>query len=167
MKKLFILLSLSILFVSCDEKTNQVIIPLSGGNTNISAQATCGPVTLSNGVFATLSFNAESFDTDNIHDTTANQSRLTVNTPGLYLITAYANFHSNTTGIRFIGVRLNNVTAIYTTNVGASSQLETAFTLSGLYRFNQGDYIELFTMQTSGGDLFLNPASLSIVRMGD
>jgi hypothetical protein len=168
MKKLFILLSFSIIFVSCDEKANQVIIPLTDGKANISAKVTSsGGIFLSNGVFTTISFNDESFDTDNIHDTTANQSRLTVNTPGLYLITVYANFHNNPTGTRLIMVRLNNEIYPYITNVGASPSFETAFTLSGLYNFNEGDYIEMLAMQTSGDNLSLNNASFSIVKLGN
>jgi hypothetical protein len=80
---------LSFLIVSCDkpeEKT--VLLPITNTiqNTNVSVNVIKGTSQpIDTGVYTALTFDTETFDTDNMHDNTTNPTRLTVNTAGLYI----------------------------------------------------------------------------------
>src|SRR6266498_153432 len=59
-----------------------------------------------------LAFNSERFDTDTIHDTLTNNTRLTCKTAGVYEIGGGVEFAANATGVRSLQIRLNGTTAI-------------------------------------------------------
>src|SRR5262245_22049217 len=67
---------------------------------------------LTTGVEASLALNSERYDTDTMHDTVTNNSRLTIKTAGLYIITGHVEFANNATGYRLGGLRVNNTTTI-------------------------------------------------------
>jgi hypothetical protein len=64
------------------------------------------------GVPTALLFNTELFDTDTIHDTTTNSSRLTVKTKGIYSLNANVKFDGYAGGGRTIAIRKNGTTII-------------------------------------------------------
>lgn len=105
-----------------------------------------------NATYTTLAFNSERFDTDGIHDTVANNSRLTCQTAGIYLIVLQVRFAANTTGHRQIGIKLNDASFIAMSIVAPASVM-TVMTLPTVYRLSQGDYIEAQVYQDSGGAL--------------
>jgi hypothetical protein len=110
-----------------------------------------------------IPFGSEDWDTDSMHSTTTNTSRLVFNTVGLYQVTAFARFAFNATGYRQLNVRLNAGG-----NSGAGSTLTTfaqpaapttATSISRTFDLNvttAGDYIELFLTQSSGGNLVVD-----------
>lgn len=55
----------------------------------------------------TLAFNREEYDSDAIHDTIVNNSRLTCKTAGKYLVAAAIRWQGNAIGYRLAGVKLN------------------------------------------------------------
>ena len=98
-------------------------------------------------------FNSERWDTDSIHSTVSNTSRLTAVTSGLYDINGTIEFASNAIGHRQIAIKLNNITFISSHTTNALSTLSTNLAISTIYQLAAGDYVELFVAQTSGGPL--------------
>lgn len=103
-----------------------------------------------------LAFNSERFDTDGIHDTATNNSRLTCATAGTYLIGASVEWASSATGNRNLSLRLNGTTFLVgvaqTALTGATTQQQFAT----LYDLAAADYVECMVFQTSGGALNVN-----------
>lgn len=105
-----------------------------------------------------LSYNSERGDTDNIHDTATNNSRLTCKTAGRYFVSAHVEWSPNSSGQRSIRFRKNgsDVTGAYgpygTDSPVASpdagfGQVHAAFDLV------VGDYLEVIVWQNSGSTL--------------
>jgi hypothetical protein len=112
---------------------------------------------LADSTLTVLAFNTETFDTDTMHDTVTNNSRITINTAGRYFVFGSVQFAPNATGYRRVDIWLNGVltgTALVVwlgANAGGvASTVGMAFTL---YTFAVNDYIELAAVQASGGAL--------------
>jgi hypothetical protein len=107
-----------------------------------------------------LAFNSERFDTDTIHDTVTNNTRLTCKTDGIYDIDASVLFEGgSTTGLRVLKIRLNG-----TTNIANDVQVGLTggnmLNASTKYLLQVNDYLEVFVTQTSGG-------ALNVVSIGN
>lgn len=101
-----------------------------------------------------VSFPSEDYDTDDMHSTSVNTSRLTITTPGVYAVSAGVVWDINGTGLRVCTLRINgttNIADISQTNVGAANF--TSQTLTTHYSFVLNDYVELTVYQNSGGAL--------------
>lgn len=98
-----------------------------------------------------LAFDSERFDTDDIHDTTTHNSRLTCNTAGKYQITVQIRWGSSATGFRQVQIRLNAATNICTVRQGAHGADMQVF--STLYDLAVDDYLEVVVYQNSGAAL--------------
>lgn len=107
------------------------------------------------------SFDSEYYDTDTMHSTSSNTSRLVVNTPGYYAVQAAISWNPNTTGVRLAVIRLNAagsssggtlVVATYASPPGSSNQC-TCVTPVVELSLAANDYLELFGYQNSGGAL--------------
>jgi len=106
------------------------------------------------GICATLSFNSERFDTDNIHDTVTNNSRLTCKTAGKYLISVSISFTANTTGDRYLRIWLNGNVVIAAIAHRTLSELYNAdMSIATIYELSVGDYVEVQVEQRSGTTL--------------
>lgn len=127
-----------------------------------------------NGVNTAIQFDTELYDTDNIHDVAVNNTRLTCNTAGEYLISGAVRWASNGTGVRVSFISVNGTARIAQQDAAApagtyafSQQLVTQ------YHLNAGDYVELLVYQDSGSALnvetYGSSASpvLSMARVGD
>lgn len=107
-----------------------------------------------------VALNSESYDTDGLHDTSTNNSRITCLLAGYYVIIGQIEFQENDTGIRAAGIKLNGLTYIAIThqnNVGAS--LHTSVQVATLYHLAVNDYVELYGYQNSGGNLNMEATS--------
>lgn len=101
-----------------------------------------------------LAFDSERYDTDTMHSTVTNNSRVTVNTAGLYVVSAGVEFASNSTGSRQIVLVVNGSQSIAVTNTPSGATL-------GVVRLNvattwvaaAGDYFQAQVYQDSGGAL--------------
>jgi len=107
-----------------------------------------------NSTYAGVSFDAEVWDNDAIHDPATNPTRLTAKTAGIYSIVGHAEWAANGTGKRLLSIWLNGGTIISmvqdypaTGTEGPVMQIATQYTLS------VNDFIELALYQTSGGAL--------------
>ncbi|MFC7979515.1 hypothetical protein ACFUT3_30320 [Streptomyces cinereoruber] len=119
-------------------------------------------VPVSTGVTTLIPFDGESWDTDSMHSTTTNPSRVIINTPGQYLVSVFARFPVNATGYRQLTLRAN---AAGVATLGSAITAFTAPAVSGTSTFigrtfelacNAGDYFELFAYHTAGTTLNLD-----------
>jgi hypothetical protein len=101
----------------------------------------------------------EVIDTDGMITLSATASAITVQTAGVYQVSATTTWQANATGIRYARiVRSRSGTLVsYATsslpNIGAG--IEQQASLSGLIPCNAGDLIRLMVYQDSGGNLNL------------
>jgi len=96
-----------------------------------------------------IDLNQEDYDTDGIHDNVTNNSRLTCQTAGKYLITGCIRFASNATGIRSAFITLNGGNPIGYSGSQAVSGSATIQQVSTVYNLGVGDYVELKAYQIS------------------
>lgn len=109
--------------------------------------------TLTNGVGAGVSFDVESLDTDNMW-VVGSPTRVTFQTTGTYLITYGVQFASNGTGARSIYILLAGVLLLSTMGAVPGNATDgPALVGSVMRRFSAADFIELFAVQNSGGNL--------------
>ena len=109
---------------------------------------------------AAVQFNgADAFDTDNMHDTVTNNTRMTVTTPGLYMCTFYAQI--NTTGVTqfLLGLSINGG-AFAESGTGSPVTASAArSSVSGLINATSTSYIEAVVYQESLGSAARNLSS--------
>lgn len=115
---------------------------------------------IANATHTAVAFNSERFDTNEIHDTATNNTRLTCKTAGKYLIGGTLEYAANASGIfRIAAIRLNGATFISsgkeTFPTGGLAHLVSAETQT-LYDLAVNDYVELMAYQDTGGALNVN-----------
>jgi len=112
------------------------------------------------GAWQSLALDSERYDTDTIHDTVTNNSRLTCKTAGKYLIIGNIRFAVNATGSRGVRAYLNNTTVVGEhVEVVASAGTVTVLHISTIYDLAVNDYVELQGFQSSGGALNMEQAA--------
>jgi hypothetical protein len=105
---------------------------------------------ISNSSLTAVQFNAaDAWDTDAFHDTTTNNSRITIPTGfgGRYQIQANVNWDSNTSGVREVLIRFNGTTTIADVVVAGTCRQYVA----AEYALSAGQYVEVVVWQDSGG----------------
>lgn len=127
----------------------------TGGYTQGARAYNNANLTIGNNSTTTLTLNSERYDTDTIHDTSTNTSRLTCKTAGKYLVTGTVDFAAHATGLRGLYIWLNGTTYIAIANQMAitTAAIPTRMTISTIYDLAVNDYVELRAYQSSGGDL--------------
>lgn len=108
----------------------------------------------SSGNWLAITFNSERFDTDGMHSTSSNTSRVYAITAGTYLLTGHANFAANSTGYRQLGLRVDGATFIgisAANNIGSGASLNLS--VGAVYELTANQYVELCAWQNSGGTL--------------
>ncbi len=128
--------------------------------------------TISNDTATALIWNVEEYDTDSMHDVSTNNSRMTCNTAGKYLITASISWGSNDEGLRDVSILKNNTT--YISFVRSGRDGETRYpderqNVNVIADLAVNDYVEIIVSQTSGGDLIAGHLYnfFAIQRLGD
>lgn len=101
-----------------------------------------------------LTYNSERYDTDTIHSTTVNPSRLTVFTAGKYLIIGNVHWDADGsgTGTRTLSLRLNGATNIGRVRFEPEDE-EHVMVVGTIYDLSVTDYVEFVAFQSSGGAL--------------
>jgi hypothetical protein len=113
-------------------------------------------ISIPNNIVTAVTFNSERWDTDAIHSTDTNTSRLTCKTAGLYQISGHIQFASNSTGIRSILIRLNGTTYIASQAGHQSSAAVAEFSVNTCYNLDVDDYVELVVYHNRGSALNVN-----------
>lgn len=107
-----------------------------------------------NGTETMLTFPAEHFDTDNLHSTSVNPTRITISRAGVYQVAGSLEFVANVTGGRYAFFKINGGTVIgYDSRANVTGTGWAHFMLSTIWNFSAGDYIEFGCYQSSGGAL--------------
>lgn len=106
------------------------------------------PFVIANTTFTTLTFDGEAWDTDSMHSTSTNTSRITIPKTGYYKIELQGIWQSNATGNR--GARiLNNGSNIFTQYVkGQSGDLNYYYPYTA--KLTANDYIEIQMYHDAG-----------------
>jgi hypothetical protein len=140
-------------------------LALSQHPTVPAARVTGGSQSISHATNTALAYTAESYDTDAMHDNATNNSRLTVNTAGKYLLSGGVDWGTDTTaGRRFCGLRLNGSTFVKFVESGppaGSGNLRQEVT--DTYQLAASDYVEVVVLQSTGGSLNATPQAFSAV----
>jgi hypothetical protein len=103
-----------------------------------------------------LALNSERYDTDAYHDTSTNNSRLTIPSgkAGYYHIGASVNFGPDSDGFRLVYIRLNGTTPIAVQGWKASDGGNITYvSLSTDYLLAVGDYVEIIVFLSAGNSL--------------
>lgn len=100
-----------------------------------------------------LAFNSERYDTENIHDTVTNNSRLTCKTAGKYRITLNLYWDINSVGARQGIIKVNGSVELAKPQIVPVNGGYTGQSISGTYTLAVDDYVEAFVYQSSGGAL--------------
>lgn len=104
-----------------------------------------------------LAFDTERFDTDTIHDTATQNTRLTATTAGVYLITGHIEVDAHATGQRLLGIRLNGTTFIARqVSLSNSGTSVCRLSIATIYKLAATNYVELLIFQDSGVDRTVN-----------
>ena len=108
------------------------------------------------GVELSLALNSERWDTDTMHSTVTNNSRITFTTGGLYLLVGHIEFAANATGYRLASIRWQNTTTLAVQTTKPHGTFADRLTVTCVYGFGAGEWVELRAFQDSGGSLNVN-----------
>lgn len=115
-------------------------------------------IAVANATWTALPMTLERFDTNSIHDTATNNTRLTAKTAGKYLIIGYFRIAQNATGQRLAAIRLNGTPMIArVTENPNSTAVSPELCVSTIWNMALNDYVELYAFQDSGGSLDVAP----------
>ena len=115
---------------------------------------------IANNTETAVTFDTEDFDTNGFHDNATNNSRITIPSgyAGKYLFTYMVTFVSNSTGIRYLGIRKNGTVVKYPAENSAIATDSTPLSFSVILNLAVGDYVDIVAYQNSGGSLNLTGA---------
>lgn len=108
------------------------------------------------------------FDTESPSDpmfSSGTNTRITIQTAGIYIVTAAVKWAGNTTGVRYCTVRKNGTT-IASSSTSNAAAFDVDLTASRALSFADNDYIDVNVYQNSGGALNLSWAYLAAVWIG-
>lgn len=109
---------------------------------------------------ALINFPSEDYDTDQLHDPTTNNTRLTCRTPGIYNVVALMRWNVTTGGNTTIELLKNGVS--FTPQIAAGNDHSGQWhMLSTQVLFNGGDYLEIRAANGTGGALSITDASFA------
>lgn len=110
-----------------------------------------GTQTLNNNTATAIDFDSERFDTDNMHSTSSNISRITINTAGLYVVGAHISVTGETDYTSLVAdLRVSGTTLIARDRIltaGTYSASEPHLFVVTLYKFTATQYVELVVTQ--------------------
>jgi hypothetical protein len=133
---------------------------------------TAGSQVISNTTATVLTYSSEAVDTDDMHSTSTNTSRITINTAGVYLFTCQMTLAgSGAAGSRVLASlskagteAVTNGARVDTGNTSASSPVAVSLSLALSCAVN--DYFEWQVFQSSGGNRTVDGSTFSAVWLG-
>ena len=118
---------------------------------------------VNNATGTVLTFNSERYDTDpngNIHSTSVDTGRLTIQTTGKYLVFFTGEYAADPDGYREFAFRLDGITFIAAMRVPALASGVTRIAFGTVYDLNASSYLEVLAEHTAG-------AALNVVAGGN
>jgi len=115
---------------------------------------------ISNATQTAVTWDGEVYDTNSYHDNVTNNSRVTIPSgkAGKYLITSTVNYNNAGGTIRSINVYKNGV-ASFDVAVGNNGASNCTVVHSVIMDLAVADYIQIFTLQNSGGNANVSATS--------
>jgi len=121
---------------------------------------------IANSTVTAVTWDVENFDTDTMHDTATNNSRLIAKTAGKYAIAMYVAFSNNGTGIRYLDVVINGVTLVGKQVIPNATGTDH-MSLASVAQLNPNDYVEGRVYQNSGGPINVDtPSLITMYKIG-
>jgi len=108
---------------------------------------------ITNNVDTALNFATELWDTDGMHDTVTNNTRITSNTSGIYLVCAFGAFAGNATGKRDIFLKRSDGVVYGRDGMMPNSTANAYLSTFAFVPLPAGFYVEGCVYQNSGGAL--------------
>lgn len=107
-------------------------------------------VSIPNNSATSLTFNSERYDTDSMHSTSSNTSRITFNTAGLYVVSGTIQLaaDSDYTLVQ-LGIQANSSTNIALIRDMATVNDSRILTVTTVYKFAAADFVELQVRQVN------------------
>jgi hypothetical protein len=118
-------------------------------------------VSTTSGVDKLISWDSETYDSDTMHSTGTNPSRVTATTAGVYLITGLLPWSTSSSGFRELNIRSNAAgsfsggTLVRTWRHAPAASAATHTQFNWQRSMTAGEYLEFWGTQTSGGALDL------------
>jgi hypothetical protein len=112
-----------------------------------------GTQSLSNATWTAITLDTEWFDTEAMHSIASETSKVTIVTPGVYRIVGSIAYASNSTGLRYAGLRTGGSTYIASAVLSALTGEVTKLSVETVRYLAAGTYVELMGHQTSTGSL--------------
>ena len=109
---------------------------------------------IANGAWTPIAFDTERWDNKNLHDTPTNNTIITIQEDGLYLITGGLSFAGTSSqGTRMIGIRSNGVNHLALSQFPGNGAYPVSVNVTTLYYLYAGIYVELCAFQNSGASI--------------
>lgn len=119
-----------------------------------------GVQSIPNATVTVVALNGESFDTNTLHDTVTNNSRIVLDTVGYWLVVGRVSWAANGTGGRLARINRNGVVDAEGDFVAALTGDVTQIGVTAVVRAAAvTDYVELAVYQNSGGALDISDAA--------
>ena len=134
-----------------------------------AVKTTASPQSIANSTSTSVTFTqTDEYDTDDMHSTSVNTSRLTITTPGVYQVSCVIDWAFNATGRRFIELIKNGAgfAPIVRNEVGVSGGGYCTHSLTFPVSLALNDYVEISAFQSSGGALNISEARFAAVWIG-
>jgi hypothetical protein len=139
--------------------------PASGSSFSGCSLYKSASQTASNSTWTAITFDSENFDVGGYHDTSTNNTRITIPTGkgGYYSLTGSLNWGGNTTGARtaaiYLNGSLNKVLGQHPSTIANDVYTEFNYIMN----LSAGDYVEMYGFQLSGGNLGMMGATTATV----
>jgi hypothetical protein len=159
-----------------DTRGKMIFTTSSGGSGKVGFDFVGGPIyvstavasraynsadqSISNATNVAVALNSENHDSDDIHDNSTNNTRLTAKTAGYYTVSGGITFASNSTGTRSVSIRKGGSTYIAAISQAASASGGTYIGVDTQFYLGANEYVELMAYQNSGG-------ALNVLRISD
>lgn len=157
------------------DEDGEVTVDIPGAVSALVSVSNSAVQSVNSGSPTALTFNTEEYDTDTMHSTVTNTSRLTATTAGVYDIAGSTEFAYNTTGWRQIQIRKNGSVNLARDQRAAftdsSNVPDMGMAISTQAKLAAGDYVELVVLHNAGSALDVgdvtSPSRFGMTRLGN
>jgi hypothetical protein len=146
-----------VLTVNTGATAPEWVTPATSGFVGYSGYST-GNQTIAHNTATAIPMGSETFDTSGFHDTTTNNTRITVpaGKAGYYLVLGRGFYDIATGGSSIgLGMRINAGTSIFNYDGTISTSAYGGINFSQITYLGVGDYVEFMAYQGTGGNLTL------------
>lgn len=124
-----------------------------GAMDRVLAYKSAAAQSVANTTETTITFDAESYDSNTMHDNSTNNGRLTAPSTGFYIIFGVCNFAADADGIRDVYVRLNGTTRLMTARAFDNGAVGPYVPIFLPYPLTAADYVEMRVWHSAGNAL--------------